>query len=218
MIIFRAAYFYIMQIKDSRKYGCALLAGGSGSRMGRVNKAELEYGSDTFAGRIEKEISGNGMPCYLSSAEYEQKVPEGWALVRDCVTGADGCYIGPMGGIYSCLCRAEKDGLDGLFFAPCDAPFYNSDAIIKLIKYIGEDDCMVCWRSDDGRLQMTYGWYSVRCLEKMVSDISKGYYKLVCLLDEIQSRVVDAAEAGLDSAVFRNINDREEYRKLKEAE
>lgn len=207
-----------MQTKQSRKYGCALLAGGSGSRMGRVNKAELEYGSDTFAGRIEKEMSKSGMPCYLSSAEYEQKVPEGWVLVRDSVTDGNGRHIGPMGGIYSCLCRAEAEDLDGLFFAPCDAPFYTSDIIDKLIKYIGEEDDIVCWRSDDGRLQITYGWYSVRCIERMARDISKGYYKLLCLLVELQCRVVDAAEAGLDSAAFRNINDHEEYRMLKKQE
>ena len=65
-----------------RKYGCVLLAGGSGSRMGGRNKAELEYDRVKFAERIEAELSKLGIPCYISAAAYEQDVPEGWALVR----------------------------------------------------------------------------------------------------------------------------------------
>jgi molybdopterin-guanine dinucleotide biosynthesis protein len=73
-----------------RKYGCVLLAGGSGSRMGGRNKAELEYDRQTFAERIESQLAGTGMPCYLSAAAYEQKLPDGWKMVRDCVSGEDG--------------------------------------------------------------------------------------------------------------------------------
>lgn len=200
-----------MKELDRKKYGCALLAGGRGSRMGRVNKADLEYRESTFAECIENELEKTGIPCFLSSAAYEQEAPEGWHLVKDCVTGDDGQYIGPMGGIYSCLLSAKHQGLEGLFFAPCDAPFYTSDAVSKLVEYIGKEDHLVCWRTDEGRLQMTFGWYSVRCLEQMASDIEKGYYKLACLLDELPCRIVDASAAGLDSSVFRNINNYEEY-------
>ena len=47
-----------------RKYGCAVLAGGAGSRIGHVNKAELEYRGQTFAESIMAEMEETGMPCY----------------------------------------------------------------------------------------------------------------------------------------------------------
>lgn len=72
---------------------------------------------------------------------------------------------GSMGGIYSCLREAAADGLEGLFFAPCDAPFYTVDAIDKLINLIGKENHAAFWKSADGRIQTTFGWYSVRCLD-----------------------------------------------------
>ena len=86
------------------------------------------------------------MPCYVSSAAYEQKVAEGWTLVRDEVKDADGGYIGPMGGIYSCLKQAERDGLDGLFFVPCDAPYFRHEVMEKLSGFIGEKTGSACCR------------------------------------------------------------------------
>ena len=81
----------------------------------------------TFAEKAESELSGTGMPCYLSVANYEQTIPEGWKLVKDRVRGDDGSYVGPMGGIFSCLIEASEDGLDGLFFMPCDAPEFSKE-------------------------------------------------------------------------------------------
>ena len=196
-------------------YGCVLLAGGSGSRMGGRNKAELEYDRQTFAERIESQLAGTGMPCYLSAAAYEQKLPDGWKMVRDCVSGEDGRYIGPMGGIYSCLLQAEADGLDGLFFAPCDAPAFDASAISALKERIEDGTDAVCFRTPDGRLQATFGWYSVRCIGRMEDAIKCGRYKLSGFFEEIRSKIIDAENHGLDERLFRNINYAEDYRDLR---
>lgn len=142
-------------------YGCAVLAGGSGSRMGHINKANLEYGGKTFAEAITDEMARTGLPCYMSVANYKQDVPVGWTVIKDAVTGPGGEYIGPMGGIYTCLIRAREDGLDGLFFAPCDAPFYKTEVSLKLGGYIDAATDVALWRTADNRLQTTFGWYSV---------------------------------------------------------
>ena len=198
-----------------RKYGCVLLAGGSGSRMGGRNKAELEYDRVKFAERIEAELSKLGIPCYISAAAYEQDVPEGWALVRDTVTGEDGSYIGPAGGIYSCLVRAEQEGLDGLFFVPCDAPFYSADIHRQLALHIDEDTKAACFQTSDGRMQTTFGWYSVRCTDTIEEDISSGKFKLVRMVVKMQGKIIRTAEAGLDDSLFSNINNAEDYRELR---
>ena len=170
---------YLYTNMDKRNYGCAMLAGGQGRRMGGANKAELEYGGQTFASTVARELESTGMPCYISTAAYKQAVPKGWKAVRDEVTDPDGSYIGPMGGIYSCLVQAGKDGLDGLFFVPCDAPLYNADIIRALNTVINETENnadAVCFRTSDGRIQTTFGWYSVRMIPAMKMDMEQGSF------------------------------------------
>ena len=196
-----------------------MLAGGSGKRMGGCNKANLEYDKRTFAERIAHELTETGMPCYLSAAVYEQQIPDRWVLVKDIVSEPDGSYVGPIGGIYSCLRRAAADGLDGLFFVPCDAPFFRSELIRKMMEIpdAGNADAVI-WATGDGRLQTTFGWYSVRCLPAFDKDIRDGKYKLKRSLEQIACKVIHTAEAGIDDNCFRNINHTEEYERLMNAD
>ncbi len=199
-------------MSDNIRYGCALLAGGSGSRMGGRNKAELEYGRQTFGDRIAAEMSGMGMPCYLSVAAYEQEVPDGWTPVKDCVTDTEGKYIGPMGGMYSCLKQACDDGLGGLFFVPCDAPLYTSEVTLKLRGYIDPGADAVLWKTADGRLQTTFGWYSVRCMAALEEDITAAGYKILRTLEKVRYKIINTTEAGLEEKLFSNINNMEDFR------
>lgn len=139
-----------------RKYGCALLAGGEGRRLGGVNKSLLPAGgedSETLLARTGRILSGTGMPCYLSVAVYDVPVPGGWTAVDDrmylagllpdseqCNAPAAGDgFAGPMGGIFACLSKAREEGLAGLFFIPCDAPGFEADVIEKMLPYLMQD-------------------------------------------------------------------------------
>ncbi len=199
----------------SRPYGCAILAGGAGKRMGCVNKADLEYSGKSFAESIMAEMSKTGMPCYLSTACYEQNAPADWKTVADTVTDPRGGYIGPMGGIYSCLLQARADGLDGLFFAPCDVPLYNAEAIEKLADHISPETDAVIWKTGDGRLQMTFAYYSVGLVPTLEALISAGRYSMKACLDTTNVCIVDVRDAGIDEKIFVNINGPEDYRRLK---
>ncbi len=202
-------------MNDNASCGCALLAGGMGSRMGGRNKAELEYNRQTFRERIVSELSGTGMPCYMSVAAYDQKLPDGWTPVRDCVTDPEGKYIGPMGGIYSCLKQACEDGLDGLFFVPCDAPLYTSEATLKLRGYVDPETDAVLWKTADGRLQTAFGWYSVRCLAALEEDIAAAGYKILKTLDKLRCRVIDITDTDLEDKLFVNVNNMKDYQELR---
>ena len=50
--------------------GIVILSGGSGRRMGYVNKADLDYHGRSFAGQIMEELSGLGLPFFLSTGIY----------------------------------------------------------------------------------------------------------------------------------------------------
>ena len=196
-----------------KKYGCVILAGGKGRRMGGTNKAELVMNGQTFAGMIEAELDQTGMPCYLSQGEYDQMIPEGWTKVTDLYRDSDGQYLGPAAGICSCLVQAEQDGLDGIFCVPCDAPFFEAGMIGKLQQFIADDTDAVCIRTSDGHIQTVFGWYSVRCIKPMVKALQNGNRKLLTILEQVSFRVIDAADAGISEHCFTNINRAEDYKK-----
>ena len=196
----------------TEKNGCALLAGGEGKRLGGVNKAQLlvpKECAETLLARTARILSGIGLPCYLSVAAYEMDAPEGWAVVddRDYLPGLlpDSGFAGPMGGIYSCLRKAQEDGLDGLFFVPCDAPGFEADVIGKMLPYL-QSDIMV-WQTPDGRDQMTFAYYAVGCLPAIEKQLAAGRYRLRGLLEEgIRFVRLLTTEEGLQEERFRNLN------------
>ena len=225
------------------QYGCAVLAGGAGSRMGGVNKALLPAGQsvsairdvaqaaiagegapETILERTARILDGTGMPCCLSVAAYEQDVPDGWTVVPDadylqglCSLPDEkgGAVAGPLGGIYACLCRAAEEGIDGLFFVPCDAPHYEADVIEKMLPHIGADGekpedgapaDAVIWTTADGRQQVAFGWYSVSCLPVLHRQLAGGHYKVREALAKLQVKELRAAEEGVPEERFRNLN------------
>lgn len=228
-------------------YGCALLAGGEGKRLGGVNKAQLLVperppGSDsaevlqekepaeTLLARTARILSGTGLPCYLSVAAYEMAAPEGWTTVddRDYLTGLlpdSSGFAGPMGGICACLRKAREDGLDGLFFVPCDAPGFEVDVIEKMLPHLQNDmagqgnaagqgtkPCdappdIVVWQTPDGCDQMTFAYYAVGCLPAIEKQLAEGRYRLRGLLEEgIRFVRLLTKEEGLPEERFRNLN------------
>lgn len=196
------------------RHGSALLAGGRGSRMGGVNKAELGYMGRSFAVRIAGELERTGFPCYMSIAEYDQALPEGWTAVKDEVTDSDVKHIGPMGGIYSCLKRAEADGLNGMFFAPCDAPFFRREIIERLAGSINEETEAACWRTSDGRIQTTFGWYSVKLIPILEEDIRNHHFKILKSIEKSKMITIDTRDYGIEEKMFLNINTEADYARI----
>lgn len=197
-----------------RRWGCALLAGGQGRRLGRVNKAELSYNGRTFGEILRAELETLGLPLYLSTASYAQTVPPGWTAVEDSVRDSNGSFIGPMGGIYTCLKQAERDGLAGLFFVPCDAPLFRADAIVKLGHFAAKGGGAVLWYTPDGRDQPVFAYYAVSVLPRLEAAVRRGHYRLREFLNEVSCRRVDARAMGVPETYFINVNDLDEYRGL----
>ena len=227
------------RVATERKYGCALLAGGEGRRLGGVNKSLLPAGggadradSETLLARTGRILSGTGMPCYLSVAVYDVPVTDGWTAVddRDWLEGClpDGApswgtaaaaisgFVGPLGGIYACLSKAQEDGLSGLFFVPCDAPQYEVDVIGKMLPYLleeGNPDAEVLqtpdaiiWQTRDGRQQVAFGWYSISCLPVLRKQLAAGHYKVRDALAELRVMQLQTEAEGLPEERFRNLN------------
>lgn len=195
-----------------KEWGCVLLAGGKGSRMGGVNKGSLTYEGMTFGERIGAELSVCSVPCFLSEAVYEKGL-RGFLTVRDQVRDSEGQFVGPIGGIYSCLCQAEEMGLKGLFFVSCDMPFFRKE-MAQLLMASTEQGDAVLWRTRDGRIHPVCGFYSVNCLPALEARIKAGDYRLMGLLKGLSCRILDTSSCHLPDFWFENVNTPEIYQHL----
>ena len=100
-------------------WGSVILSGGQGRRMGGIDKGGLDYKGESFRGHIQRQLQALDIPCYLSRACYggNGDREDGLEVIEDTVKGAEGEWIGPMGGIWSCF---QRTGYEGLFFISCD--------------------------------------------------------------------------------------------------
>lgn len=194
--------------------GCVLMAGGRGRRMGNMDKARLSFQNVPFGARICQEAEKLGMPGYISTAAYPWEERPGWELVEDEIRDGQGQFIGPMGGLLSCLKRAREAGLDGLYTVPCDMPFFHKEQMRLLEPAPGEDGAV--WRTRDGRIHPLCGYYRVSCIPCIEAMAERGEYRMRSLLEGLSVRVQDTSGPHIPDRWFANINRIGDYGRLQE--
>jgi molybdopterin-guanine dinucleotide biosynthesis protein A len=183
-----------------------ILAGGVSSRMGS-NKALLTVEG---APLIEK--------IYLTLAQLFREVvlvtntPEEYAFLP-CPMVADRYPgVGPLAGLHAGLMASSSDRI---FLTACDTPFLNPDVIRMICSDDGGYDAVVpVSRGGKEPLQALYG---LRCLTMVEQALERGDWKLLNLLDRVQTRFVTREEltAIPDAELsFCNVNTPEEYGRL----
>lgn len=195
------------------RWGTVILSGGQGRRMGGVDKSGLRYKGMPFGHVIKEQLLQLDLPCYLSRACYpgSQDAEHGLRVIRDEVKGAQGEWIGPMGGIWSCL---HRTGLDGLFFVSCDMPLFRAQMARMLLERWEPGFDAVLWRTRDGRIQPMCGFYTAGCLDALGRCIDQKNYRMMAFLSGIRCRVVDTAEVHIPDTWFLNVNSPEVYSSL----
>ncbi len=201
------------------KWGCVLLKGGRGSRMGYKDKSELIWRGKTFGFWIRQELEQLGRPCFLSEAEKSNISHEAdskavrWSSIPDQVFRA-----GPMGGIGSCLkaCLLKDASLDGLFFVSCDMPFFRKEMAGCLVAAFKEGDDGVMWRTRDGRFHPTCAFYARSALPVIEACLKDGEFRMRSLCSRLHMRILDTEKEHIPDTWFMNINRPENYEALKE--
>lgn len=192
--------------------GCVVLSGGKGSRMGYQDKSGLSYEGRTFLQRIREQLDALKVPCYLSRASYKAGEPEdGFQVIEDTVKGANGEWIGPMGGIWSCFEKAREDSL---FFVSCDMPLFRTVMAQRLLEYRKPGVDAVLWRTRDGRLQPMCALYSRSCLKVLKHHMDQQNYRMMKFLGSINCVIVDTAAEHIPDTWFMNVNTPEAYQRL----
>lgn len=202
-----------------KRSGCVILSGGRGRRMGFVDKGELTYRGRSFRALIGSQLEELGLPCFLSAAEYELQAGMAeeengsvWQVIQDDITDVNGQYIGPMGGIFSCL---TKTGLDGILVVSCDMPFFRREMADALLREAedGRYDAVI-WKTRDGRLHPVCAYYSNTCLPAFREAIEEKDYRMMHFLSHTVYKELETADTHIPDSWFTNVNRPEVYTRL----
>ena len=183
--------------------GIAILTGGLSKRMGTAKEnLEICIGGEktTFLEHLCKEFSGFEHK-YLSVNRSQSICIPGYVLIKD-----EYDEIGPVGGIYSVLKRAD---VDALLIVACDMPRFSKEAAEYFI--LNWDGKSTCIATLDGRREPLAGIYAKSALPFLEEQIRRQEYKVGLLHERIGSRLIDMSDYR---EAFTNINTMSEYTEL----
>lgn len=190
-------------MKPEMKISTGILAGGKSSRMG-TNKALLQFNNRRFIDRIADEMGGfsETLISVAQKGEYEDM---GLPIVYD-----EHKDIGPIEGIYQIVKHASEDYV---FICAADMPFMKRELIEYMAEFISSDyDCFVLM--DEEHVHPLCAIYSKAVLPVIEELIGRGKYRLVNILNKVRTKYIRLEYTSFDKKLVRNINTRDEYRKI----
>lgn len=168
--------------------------------MGGKDKALLPFAEGrSFLQEILRHCQGSVM---LSISPGQNIPSEGHSLICDEISD-----IGPLGGLYSAL---RCSGAEALQVFPCDMPHLAEGFFDYMASQsLGHSQAIVPIL--EGRIYPLCGIYHKSVLPILESQIQKGDYKALSLLDKIKVKTIDLNYTVFKSRMF-NVNTPQEYR------
>ncbi|WP_459476295.1 molybdenum cofactor guanylyltransferase [Clostridium saccharoperbutylacetonicum] len=186
--------------------GALILAGGKSRRMNGNNKAFLKFQNKSFIESIADKLNGfNNI--YISVDEKEKYKHLSFTLIEDMYKD-----IGPIGGIYSSLKSIEEEYI---FVTACDMPKINRKFIDFICTSLTEDIECIVTQDIKGRIYPLGGIYSKALLGKIENMIKEEDYKLLNLIKHSNTKIISLSENNFNENIMDNINDINDYNKLK---
>lgn len=187
---------------------CALvLAGGKSSRMNGNNKAFLEYNNKTFIENVISKLNDFNK-IYVSVDNKDKYEKLSYDLIED-----EYKDIGPIGGIYSALKHIDYEYV---FVIACDMPKVTKEFINFLLNNLTKEDKCLIVKDHDNKLYPLGGIYSKGVLPVIEEMIKAKDYKLQNLVKKCNGRILSLKDASFYESSLINVNNPEEYEKLKE--
>lgn len=185
-----------------------ILAGGSGQRMGGVDKAALRLGAgrlidlaiDRMAPQVEHLcISANGDAARFGLA---------WPVL------ADARPLGPLAGILAAMHWAAEDGADYLATAAVDTPHFPCDLVAQLRLAMETQSGAQVALARAARLHATFGLWPVSLRADLAMFLQSGANPR---LRDYAARHPLAYAQFSDEAAFDNINTPQDLARLAQA-
>ncbi|MCR5215538.1 MAG: molybdopterin-guanine dinucleotide biosynthesis protein B [Lachnospiraceae bacterium] len=186
------------------KLSAAVLAGGKSTRMGQ-NKALLEWNQKRFIETITEQLGGFD-EVLISAAKKGDYEYLGLPVFYD-----EHQDIGPIEGIRSVLSHAKNDYV---FVCAVDMPFITEEFVEYMAEFVSSDhDAYVVM--DEEHVHPLCAIYSKKVLPQLEALIVAGHYRIMDLLQAVSTKYIKLSYTSFDKKVVKNINTREEYKKLR---
>ena len=183
-----------------------ILAGGLGSRMGRVNKGLQLLHGEPMVMHILRTLSPQ-VASVMINANHDLKVYEQFNQTIHSDIFSD--YVGPLAGIHVGL---KNCSTQYLLSVPCDAPFLPIDLATKLAISLEDEkaDIAIAFTKENNRIQH----HPVFCLMKstLCSHLEKFIQQGGRKVTEWQSTLKMANTYFEETEKFQNINHLEELK------
>lgn len=191
----------------------ALLAGGKASRLGGVEKLNLDFQGksliDLILEKYEKTglfdrfvvLSGTKNPANFKT----EKTPE---FISDIVE--DG---GPLIGLYSLILNVSPDDL--IFLHGGDMPFTSPEIMLELYRLLEKGYDVAVPKIERG-YEPLFAWYRASVKTAVENAVSQGKRRVVSFYPEVKVIELDMEKLTKlcnPETFFLNINSEEDYRK-----
>jgi molybdenum cofactor guanylyltransferase len=176
-----------------------ILAGGKSSRMGTDKRLLPLQGRPVFDIVLES-VKPFFDEIIISTNDPETLSHHGFECVEDEVIGA-----GPAAGIMSVMRRHPREYYQ---VVACDTPFVEGAAALRVLELAQDADAAIV-RTPDGLPQALFSAYSIRCLPAFEDSISKGSYRILHCIRNLNIRNITVDQIGLQAnweRHFFNIN------------
>ncbi|MBR4742539.1 MAG: molybdenum cofactor guanylyltransferase [Desulfovibrio sp.] len=177
-----------------------LLGGGLSTRMGK-DKRNIVLGGKTMLARSMALLS-NVLP--QSVLVTHEPFACSYVCLQDCSE-----RVGPIGGIYTALEYAAKQGFKAILTMPCDLPLMEQRFLQALCgEYERWPGLGIAWQSERGFVQNLLAVYRVEGRGYFARSISLGDYRVQGVLptDAVKYLTYTASE----EKYFFNVNTKED--------
>jgi len=177
----------------------AVLAGGEGRRMGRVNKGLLTVGRAAVVDRVLARLDQTCAAVLVVANEADPYVARGRAVHPDEIP-----QHGSLGGLYTALLHAPTDYV---FVCGCDMPFISTALIRHLAWAVQGHEAAV--PRDGYGLQPLHAIYARSLAPRILPFLERGELRIERFIASIDARILppeDIAPYALESDIFFNVN------------
>ena len=196
--------------------GCAILAGGKSSRMGR-DKALLEYDGKQFIVQIAEELAWftERIIARGNNCGFEGDLECEWTVIPDVFPDH-----GPIGGLHAALSACKSDAL---FVVTCDMPLIKSDLVRELcaqMRTAFDTECVDAYDvviavDNTGKIHPLCGVYQKSVIPVLEEQINSNQNRVMAALRNLQVKYV-TIDSPARAHQLANINTPADYEQLKE--
>ena len=186
------------------KPAAVVLAGGSGTRLGGVDKGLLRWKGEPFAVHLTRLLANVGPVALVTQTRQTRyAAPLRQAGLAVTVIHDPWDDLGPMAGLVAGLNWALEQGCDGVVVAPCDAPRLNEKWLSRLLDAAARSSNRVHVCEVDERLQPLHGWYPVSLAAELHAAVSAGERRVARWISAYDPQILPCSDLAEQ---FLNVN------------